>query len=162
MEDGAFLGVVVGEVVRGSVTLAEAVEMYEKKRMPRVWTKQQVSFTNGTLNMAGGDDAQRRNRASRPEIESLARDVLRPNKSLPSTYRPWQLAYSPISVPSIMYFDAECDAEQAVLEHLQNTTEMDKATLTTKGLWDRWWGFIDNNGVEANAREANGAAPGGV
>ena len=158
MEDGAFLGTIVGEVVRGSITLLEAIELYEKKRMPRVWTKQQVSFVNGKLNMAGGDDATRRDKASRPEIEALAQDVIRPNKSLPPQYKPWQLGFSPISVPSVMYFDAECDAEQAVLEHLQNTTPMDETTLVTKGLWDRWWGFVDNNGMALQQRKGNGVS----
>ncbi|KAJ9614203.1 hypothetical protein H2200_002339 [Cladophialophora chaetospira] len=158
MEDGAFLGTVIGEVVRGSITLPESIELYEKKRMPRVWTKQQVSFTNGTLNMAGGEEAARRNLASRPELEALAKDVVRPNDALPPQYRSWQLAYSPISIPSVMYFDAECDAEQAVLEYLQNTTPMDKTTLVTKGLWDRWWGVIDNNGLGHQQRAVNGAS----
>jgi len=85
MEDGAFLGVVIGEVVRGTITLPEAIELYEKKRMPRVWTKQQVSFTNGTLNMAGGEVARRRNHASRPEIEALAKDVIRPEQLAAAT-----------------------------------------------------------------------------
>ncbi|ETI19560.1 hypothetical protein G647_09394 [Cladophialophora carrionii CBS 160.54] len=156
MEDGAFLGVVTGEVVRGTITVAEAIELYEKKRMPRVWTKQQVSFVNGTLNMAGGDEAKRRNAASRPEIDALAQDVVRPNKTLPPQYRPWQLGFSPISVPSVMYFDPEGDAEQAVLEHLQNTTPMDEKTLVTKGLWDRWWGFVSNNGLQGQQLNAKG------
>jgi len=47
MEDGIFLGRVMSEVVRGILSLPEAVEIYEKTRMPRAWTKQQVSFTNG-------------------------------------------------------------------------------------------------------------------
>ena len=148
----------IGEVVRGTITLPEAIELYEKKRMPRVWTKQQVSFTNGTLNMAGGEEAKKRNRASRPEIEALAKNVVSPNNPLPPQYRSWQLAFSPISVPSVMYFDPEGDAEQAVLEHLQNTTPMDKRTLVTKGLWDRWWGFVENNGVEHRERAVNGTS----
>jgi salicylate hydroxylase len=158
MEDGAFLGTIIGEVVRGSIPLPDAISLYEKKRMPRVWTKQQVSFINGTLNMAGDDVAVRRNQASRPELEALAQDVIRPNKALPPQYRSWQLGFSPISVPSIMYFDAECDAEQAVLEYLQNTTEMDKTTLVTKGLWDRWWGFVENNGLKGLQSVVNGTS----
>lgn len=47
MEDGIFLGRVISDVVRGILSLPEAVEIYEKTRMPRAWTKQQVSFTNG-------------------------------------------------------------------------------------------------------------------
>lgn len=47
MEDGIFLGKVIADVVRGVLSLPEAVEIYEKTRMPRAWTKQQASFTNG-------------------------------------------------------------------------------------------------------------------
>lgn len=158
MEDGAFLGVVVGEAVRGTISIPEAIELYERKRMPRVWTKQQVSFTNGTLNMAKGTAAKKRDLASRPEIDALAKDVCRPMSALPPQYRSWQLGFSPISVPSIMYFDAECDAEQAVLEHLQNTTPTNQETLVSEGLWNRWWGFVDDNGIDHQAKGTNGSA----
>jgi salicylate hydroxylase len=47
MEDGAFLGKVIAEVVRGILSLPEAIAIYEKTRMPRAWTKQQASFTAG-------------------------------------------------------------------------------------------------------------------
>lgn len=47
MEDGAFLGKVIAEVVRGILSLPEAIHIYEKTRMPRAWTKQQASFTAG-------------------------------------------------------------------------------------------------------------------
>jgi 2-polyprenyl-6-methoxyphenol hydroxylase-like FAD-dependent oxidoreductase len=47
MEDGAFLGRVISEVVRGVITMPEAITIYEKTRMPRAWTKQQASFTAG-------------------------------------------------------------------------------------------------------------------
>jgi salicylate hydroxylase len=36
MEDGAFLGRVISEVVRGVITMPEAISIYEKTRMPRV------------------------------------------------------------------------------------------------------------------------------
>ena len=49
MEDGIFLGKVIADVVRGILSLPEAVDIYEKTRMPRAWTKQQASFTNGML-----------------------------------------------------------------------------------------------------------------
>ncbi len=52
MEDGAFLGRVLQDVVRGNLTLAEAIHVYEKTRMPRAWLKQQASFTMGALYMA--------------------------------------------------------------------------------------------------------------
>lgn len=51
MEDGAFLGRVLAEVVRGIITLPEAINIYEKTRMPRAWVKQQASFTMGAMYM---------------------------------------------------------------------------------------------------------------
>lgn len=51
MEDGAFLGRVIAEVVRGVLTLAEAIHLYEKTRMPRALIKQQASFTMGAVYM---------------------------------------------------------------------------------------------------------------
>ncbi|OQU95937.1 FAD binding domain-containing protein [Cladophialophora immunda] len=156
MEDGVFLGTVISEVIRGTISLPTAIELYEKKRMPRVWTKQQVSFVNGTFNMAGGEDAKKRNKASRIEVACSDQNIIQPNRSLPPTYRTWQLAFSPVSVPGIMYFDAEGDAENAVCEYLQETTPMDEQTLVTKGLWDKWWGLVDYNGVEDGTGKANG------
>jgi len=158
MEAGAFLGTLISDVVRGTIPLSTAITLYEQKRMPRVFTKQQVSFVNGTLNMASGSDAIKRDKASQPEIDALAQDVVRPNDALPRTYRSWQLGFSPISVPSVMYYDAEGDAEQAVLEYLQQNTEMDERTLVTKGLWERWWGVVDDNGMKGPEVRINGVS----
>lgn len=49
MEDGAFLARALGAVVQGRVTLPEAIEIYEKGRMPKAYLKQQVSFLNGAI-----------------------------------------------------------------------------------------------------------------
>jgi len=49
MEDGAFLGKVIADVIRGILSLPEAIEIYEKTRMPRAFTKQQASFTAGVF-----------------------------------------------------------------------------------------------------------------
>lgn len=51
MEDGAFLGRVLADVVRGVLKLEEAIHVYEKTRMPRAWFKQQASFTMGAMYM---------------------------------------------------------------------------------------------------------------
>ena len=51
MEDGTFLGRAIGEVVKGVLSLQEAVGIYEKTRMPRAWVKQQNSFTLGAVYM---------------------------------------------------------------------------------------------------------------
>jgi len=149
MEDGAFLGGVIGEVMRGTITLPTAIELYEKKRISRAWTKAQVSFISGTINMAVGPDAARRNQASSPEVKAWDRNVVDPNGQLPPQYRSWQMFCTPDSVPGILYYDAEGDADNAVCEYLQNTTEMDETTLVTQGLWDKWWGVVENNGIDS-------------
>jgi salicylate hydroxylase len=151
MEDGAFLGRVISEVVRGVITLPEAIDLYEKKRMPRVWIKQQASFVSGTLNMALGDDAAKRKLASAPEVTAASRNVARPSNDLPPQYRAWQMFCTPSSVPGILYYDAEGDADNAVCEFLQSKTEMDERTLVTKGLWDKWWGVVDYNGMPSSS-----------
>jgi salicylate hydroxylase len=49
LEDGAFLGTVFGRVVKGELTVSEALDLYEKARMPKADYKQQVSFVNGAI-----------------------------------------------------------------------------------------------------------------
>jgi len=57
MEDGVLLGCAILEVVRGVITIPEAISIYEKTRMPRVWIKQQASFTAGAIYMCSADNA---------------------------------------------------------------------------------------------------------
>lgn len=49
MEDGAFLGVILREVGKGSITLREAIAKYEEERMPLADLKQQKSFVMGAI-----------------------------------------------------------------------------------------------------------------
>ena len=49
MEDGAFLARTLAKVVESKIDLAQAVEIYEKGRMPKAYYKQQVSFLNGAI-----------------------------------------------------------------------------------------------------------------
>jgi hypothetical protein len=35
---------------------------------------------------------------------------------------------------------------------------MDETTLVTKGLWEKWWGLVDNNGIEDFSVASNGAS----
>lgn len=118
MEDGAFLGQVISEVVRGTITLPEAIKLYEAKRIPRAWIKQQAAFVSGTFNMATGEDAVSRTEASAPEVTSRDRNVIRSSEQLPPTYRSWRLTCTPTSVPGIFYYDPEGDADNAVCEYL--------------------------------------------
>jgi salicylate hydroxylase len=55
MEDGAFLGRAIAAVVKGKITVKEAIDIYEKARMPLAHVKQQVSFLNGAIwHLPGG------------------------------------------------------------------------------------------------------------
>lgn len=49
MEDGAFLGVILREVARGTMTLKQAISKYEEERMPLADLKQQSSFLMGVV-----------------------------------------------------------------------------------------------------------------
>lgn len=69
MEDGAFLGRVLQEVVRGVLTLEEAIHVYEKTRMPRAWIKQQASFAMGAMYMAPKPMDEFRDNASLQSVE---------------------------------------------------------------------------------------------
>ncbi|OCT45386.1 hypothetical protein CLCR_05856 [Cladophialophora carrionii] len=155
IEDGVFLGRAVSEVVRGTITIPEAVSIYEQKRIPRAWTKQQVSFVSGELNMCSDpDDLRRRNSSSLPEVQGLEEDEARPSfPPLPSEYRSWQMFDSPDSVPGIFYYDAEGDADNAVCEFLQTRDRengaVDGLTMVSRALRRKWWASLDFNGVVA-------------
>ena len=49
IEDGCFLASTLAAVVQGKLDLLEAIEVYEKGRMPKAHLKQQVSFVNGAI-----------------------------------------------------------------------------------------------------------------
>jgi salicylate hydroxylase len=99
--------------------------------------------------MATGNDAIRRNVASASEVKAWDQNILRPNERLSPTYRSWQMYCTPTTVPGILYYDPEGDADSAVCEYLQSKTETNASTLVTKGLWDKWWAIIDENGVKS-------------
>lgn len=173
IEDGVFLGRVLGEVVRGVLTLPEAVSLYEQKRIPRAWTKQQVSFISGELNMCSDPrDLEKRNRASLPEVtvatststaetaSSIDRSTGRPGADpetkpdfppLPPAYRSWQMFTSIDSIPSIFYYDAEADADTAVLEFLQARDKanglIDAFTMVSPAVTKKCWQAIEFNGI---------------
>ncbi|KAH8680752.1 hypothetical protein BX600DRAFT_428733 [Xylariales sp. PMI_506] len=86
MEDGAFLGALLAEVVKGGgngnndsgrrrkMTLGDALEIYEAARMPQARMKQQVSFLNGAIWMLGDADAEARDAVMRSEAQGLGDD----------------------------------------------------------------------------------------
>ncbi|KAK5265935.1 hypothetical protein LTR96_008836 [Exophiala xenobiotica] len=150
-EDGVFLGRVMSEVVRGLLTIPEAVGLYEKKRMPRAWTKQQISLVSGELNMCSDlENLAKRDQASSPEVV-LSEDGSR-FPELPPNYRSWQVFDSPESVPGIFYYDAEGDADNAVCEYLQERDrengQVDSLTMVSESLSRKWWSAVDYNGID--------------
>lgn len=145
MEDGAFLGAVLGEVVRGTITIPDAVAIYESKRMPRAWTKQQISFTSGLVNLDTERIAER-NAASKVEAEAKTRNPTT-FPEMPSVYRSWQYYCNFSSVPGVFSYDAEGDADNAVCEFLQNRADMDETGMVAESLKNKWWGYVNDNGL---------------
>ncbi|OAA55858.1 Monooxygenase, FAD-binding protein [Niveomyces insectorum RCEF 264] len=70
MEDGAFLGRCIAQVVAGRLRLDEAVRLYEKERMPKAYAKQQVSFLNGAIwHLPDGPAQRARDAVMAPELQ---------------------------------------------------------------------------------------------
>lgn len=88
MEDGIFLGRVISEVVRGTITLETAIHLYEKKRIPRAFHKQQSAFVQGELCGVKGQDKVARDNVSAPEVKAWDQSPVHP-EALPPTYRTW-------------------------------------------------------------------------
>lgn len=69
MEDGAFLARCVGAAIEGRLSIADAVNVYEKGRMPKASYKQQVSYLNGWLwHLPDGPAADARDKTMRREL----------------------------------------------------------------------------------------------
>jgi salicylate hydroxylase len=149
IEDGAFLGRVVSEVVRGTITIADAVSLYEKSRIPKAWVKQQISFVSGDVNMAV-DRIEQRTQATSPEILAFHQNPVRP-EPLPPMYRSWQFYSNPESVPGIFYYDAEGDADSAVCEYLCSKGQVNESEMLSLNLKDKWWGYMVDNGFRKRA-----------
>lgn len=154
MEDGAFLGRVISEVVRGVISVPEAIQLYEKRRIPKAWFKQQVSYVSGVVNMMT-DPAERdkRDNASLPETQAALENRMRP-KELPETYRSWQAYATSDSFPGIFYYDAEGDADSTVCEYLCSKGPVDEVQMLSENLLNKWMGYIHDNGLTLQNGEA--------
>ena len=105
MEDGAFLGVCIREVVSSRMSVADAVRLYERERMPKAFRKQQVSFLNGAIwQLPEGPAQEARDRAMAPELRG------EPFLRSPNLYG------DPTTVLEIYGYDAEAHAERALEE----------------------------------------------
>lgn len=132
MEDGAFLGKVLGAVMEGKISLAEAVSIYEKTRMPKAHYKQQVSFLNGAIwQVPEGPIQQARDKAMSPELRGEL-FIRSPN-----------LYGDPLITQLVYDYDAETDAELAIAAFLNQGELIDKNTGVTNRelelLMGWWW-----------------------
>ncbi|PIA98905.1 3-hydroxybenzoate 6-hydroxylase [Cercospora beticola] len=162
MEDGAFLGRVIGEVVRGVISMPEAIDIYEKARMPRVWIKQQASFVMGSIYMADPERAAYRDAVTADAVKetSAMADVRNLNSHQKITgpdpnAHSWNLWGAPETVQSIFGYDAEGDADFAVLKYLQEKSLWDPETGVSHALEQKWTGWYlpkEHVGRIANSR----------
>lgn len=158
IEDGAFLGQVLTEVQQGSISLAEAITLYEQRRIPKAWVKQQLAFIAADLEMGGPGPSYRtdlgyeqlqmlRDQNSRPEIEAAATSV-RKQGELPQGYRSWHHAFSVETNKRNFYYDAEADADDAVCQYLLEKGKIvDDVRKVTDTLESKFWSPLWDNGV---------------
>jgi salicylate hydroxylase len=93
--------------VEGRLQLAEAVQIYETERMPKAYTKQQVSFINGAIwHLPDGPEQVARDKAMAPELEGKY------------YVRSSNLYGDPQTVLDIYGYDAEEHAETALAKFL--------------------------------------------
>ena len=156
MEDGVFLGRVLAEVARGVLSLEEAIHIYEKTRMPRVWIKQQASFVNGAVTMFDPARAERRDSASADSVAQTSAEAEVANLQTCSkrvtgadaNAHSWNLWGAPETVQSIFGYDPEGDAGHAVLTYLAEKTPWDRETGVSEGIERKWTGwFLDEKDV---------------
>ncbi len=148
IEDGAFLGQAISEVVRGVITVPEAVTLFEQRRMPKAWIKQQLSFHSGTMySLTRPEDRESRNQAGRFEVARWERNPARHEQDHVE-YRSWIVSRCAETVKSLWYYDAEADADNAILEYLMNRGNVDDFTQTSDNLSRKWKAVAFGNGVD--------------
>jgi salicylate hydroxylase len=154
IEDGAFLGQAISEVVRGVITVPEAVALFEQRRMPKAWIKQQLSFHSGSMySLTSPEDRQGRNRAGRYEVARWEHNPARHESMSHVEYRSWIVSRCAETVKSLWYYDAEADADNAVLEYLMNKGHVDDFTQMSDNLSRKWRSIASGNGVDGTWAE---------
>ncbi|KAJ9616815.1 hypothetical protein H2200_000534 [Cladophialophora chaetospira] len=142
MEDGAFLARTLAKVVEGRISIPQAIEIYEKTRMPKAYYKQQVSFLNGAIwQVADGPVQEARDKAMAIELKE-GQYVRSPN-----------LYGDPVTTLEVYNYDAEADAELAIQTYLAANEPYD----ANSGVTDRelarfvgWWYPKDDKRINAS------------
>lgn len=121
MEDGAFLARCISALIEypGKISIADAVSIYEKSRMPKASYKQQVSFLNGWLwHLPEGPAQKARDKAMEPELRGEV-PIRSPN-----------LYGDPTTVLECYGYDAEAHADVEIEKFLNNGREVRDAATT--------------------------------
>jgi salicylate hydroxylase len=128
MEDGAFLGRCIENVVKGKIDITEAITIYETERMPKVWQKQQVSFLNGAIwHLPDGPEQEARDQAMAPELDGKY------------YIRSSNLYGDPQTVLEIYGYDVEAHADVAIDKYLNGGLESSHpATGITPALQNKY------------------------
>ncbi|PVH86478.1 salicylate hydroxylase [Cadophora sp. DSE1049] len=127
MEDGAFLGRCIAQVVQGRINLQQAIEVYEKARMPKAHFKQQVSFLNGAIwHLPDGPAQEARDKAMSLELGD--KPVLRS----PNLYG------NPTTSLGVYAYDAEEHADAELYKYIKGKEMMDEEKKITKIMADKY------------------------
>jgi len=118
MEDGAFLGILIGEWIRGRLAREDVVDIYERERMPKAKRKQDVSFLNGAIWQLGGEDARKRDKAMIQELQTAEAPEGKVLIRSPNLYG------DPAAVLEVYGYDAEAHARDAVERFLNGNEEV--------------------------------------
>ena len=122
IEDGAFLGRVLREVVSGHLTLPEVIPIYEKSRMPKAHSKQRISFLNGYIwHLPDGQAARNRDKVT--EVELWEQPMRSPN-----------LYADPATVLDVYGYDARARVDEAVKFLLEQRVLVDDSINVTRRL----------------------------
>ncbi|KAF2723119.1 FAD/NAD(P)-binding domain-containing protein [Polychaeton citri CBS 116435] len=127
MEDGVFLARCLRSVAEGDMSLADAICVYEKGRMPKARYKQQLSFLNGAIwQLPDGAAQQARNEAMQ-ETASGGRRIRSSN-----------LYGDPTVVLECYGYDAEDHADTEIAAFLSGREVLvDQSTAVTQAQADR-------------------------
>lgn len=131
MEDGAFFGRCVSQVVKCYISLAQAIEIYERGRMTKAHFKQQASFLNGAIwHLPDGPAQQARDEVMKLELDG--RPVLKSAN----------LYGDPTTILSVYAYDAEEHADSAIFEYLGGRDPVDTVKSITKATADTFMNWF--------------------
>ena len=139
MEDGAFLGILISEWIRGRMTREEVVHVYESERMLKAKRKQDVSFLTGAIWQLSGEDAHKRDQAMMQELQTPDAPEGKVLIRSPNLYG------DPAAVLEVYGYDVEDHARDAVKRFLSGGKEVRAVGGYGKLAYDQIMGWFLND-----------------